>query len=259
MRPHAEPVNDLVSLKEQERIRQFVQRHLPGTDPFTHVPPHAVSAICEKHLVLQSLDIDHNVFTCPLVTSLSMSANAIPDSFEQCDTFPVIPSMSEEELRQSQRNDPAINEIIHQLETGETCPPIVRQEIPQLSILLRELNKLEFQNGILYRKRQVGEGTQHQLILPECLRPIVLKSLHDDMGHLGFDRTLDLTRTRFFWPKMASDIEQKIKSCSRFICRKTLPEKAAPLVNIQVIRPLELVCIDFLTIEPDRSMQRMSL
>lgn len=252
-RPHPEPVNDLVSLKEQERIRQFVHHHLPGTDPFTHVPSHAVNAICEKHLVLQPLDTNYDALTCPLVTSLSMSANAIPDSFEQCNGFPLIPSMSEEELRQSQRNDPAIKEIIHQLETGETSPPTVRQEIPQLSIFLRELSKLEFQNGILYRKRQIGDETQYQLVLPESLRPMVLKSLHDDMGHLGFDRTLDLTRTRFFWPKMALDVEQKIKSCNRCVCRKTLPEKAAPLVNIQVTRPLELLCIDFLTIEPDHS------
>uniref|UniRef100_A0A674PBA2 Gypsy retrotransposon integrase-like protein 1 n=1 Tax=Takifugu rubripes TaxID=31033 RepID=A0A674PBA2_TAKRU len=150
-------------------------------------------------------------------------------------------------------NDPVISQIIHQLETGETSPPTVRQEMPQLSIFLRELRKLEFQNGILYRKRQVGEENQYQLILPESLRAMVLQSLHDDMGHLGFDRTLDLTRARFFWPKMALDVEQKIKSCSRCVCRKTLPEKAAPLVNIQVTRPLELVCIDFLTIEPDRS------
>ncbi|CAI5658656.1 unnamed protein product [Oreochromis niloticus] len=154
-RPHLEPLNDLVSLKEQERIRQFVQHHLPGTDPFTHVPTQAVSAICEKHLVLQSLDTDH-ALACPLVTSLSMSVDAVPDSFDRCDAFPVIPSLSEEELRQSQTNDPAISEIIHQLETGETSPPTVRNEIPQLSILLRELNKLELQNGILYRKRQVG-------------------------------------------------------------------------------------------------------
>lgn len=250
-RPHLEPLNDLVSLKEQERIRQFVQHHLPGTDPFTHVPTQAVSAICEKHLV-QSLDTDH-ALACPLVTSLSTSVDAVPDSFDQCDAFPVIPSLSEEEIRQSQTNDPAISEIIHQLETGETSPPTVRNEIPQLSILLRELNKLELQNGILYRKRQVGEETQYQLVLPESLRSMVFKSLHDDMGHFGLDRTLDLTRTRFFWPKMASDIEQKIKSCSRCVCRKTLPERAAPLVNIQVTRPLELVCIDFLTIEPDRS------
>lgn len=111
----------------------------------------------------------------------------------------------------------------------------------------------ELQNGILYRRRQVDEEIQYQLILPESQRSIVLKSLHDDMGHLGFDRTLDLTRTRFFWPKMPQILNKKIKTCSRCVCRKTLREKAAPLVNIQVTRPLELLCIDFLTIELDCS------
>lgn len=52
---------------------------------------------------------------------------------------------------------------------------------------------------------------------------------------------------------MANDIEKKIKSCSWCVCQKALPEKAAPLVNIQVARPLELVCMDFLSIEPDCS------
>lgn len=32
--PHPEPVNDLVSLKEQEQICQFVKHNLPGTDIF---------------------------------------------------------------------------------------------------------------------------------------------------------------------------------------------------------------------------------
>ncbi|KAJ7991950.1 hypothetical protein DPEC_G00289170 [Dallia pectoralis] len=73
------------------------------------------------------------------------------------------------------------------------------------------------------------------------------------MGHMGKDRTLDLARARFYWPRMASDIERKVKMCNRCVLRKTLPERAAPLVNILTTRPLELVCMDFLSIEPDRS------
>lgn len=46
------------------------------------------------------------------------------------------------------------------------------------------------------------------------------------------------------------------KSCSQCVSRKTLQEKAAPLVNIKVIRPLELVCIDYLTIERDQSNRK---
>ncbi|KAB5581305.1 hypothetical protein PHYPO_G00174040 [Pangasianodon hypophthalmus] len=182
-----------------------------------------------------------------------MSTTAIPDSLESCNGFPVIPSVSEGDLRQQQRADPAICEILHLMETGKTPTPAVKKELSDLPIYLREMNKLEVRDKMLYRKRQIGNETHYQIVLPEKFRNMVMTSLHNDMGHLGFDRTLDLTRSRFFWPRMANDVEKWIKSCSRCVCRKALPEKAAPLANIQVSRPLELVCMDFLSIEPDRS------
>lgn len=91
----------------------------------------------------------------------------------------------------------------------------------------------------------------YQLVLPRVLRSSVLTSLHDEMGHLGIERTLDLARSRFYWPKMTSEVESKIKTCGRCVKRKKQPDKAAPLVNIRTIRPMELVCMDFLSLEPD--------
>uniref|UniRef100_A0A3B1JQK1 Gypsy retrotransposon integrase-like protein 1 n=2 Tax=Astyanax mexicanus TaxID=7994 RepID=A0A3B1JQK1_ASTMX len=252
-RPHAEPVNDLVSQKEEERIRQFIHHHLPESDEFTRLSTKTVSAVCEKHLVCPPVRTSERSPITPLVTSLAMTATAIPASLESCDGFPVIPSVSEEDLRQQQKADPAICEILHLMETGETPSPAVKRELPDLPIYLREVNKLEMRDDILYRKRQGCDETHYQIVLPEKYRAMVLTSLHDDMGHLGFDRTLDLTRSRFFWPRMANDVEKKIKSCSRCVHRKALPERAAPLVSIQVTRPLELVCMDFLSIEADRS------
>lgn len=66
--------------------------------------------------------------------------------------FPLIPSFSEEELRQEQRSDPAINQVIVQMETGRTPPPSVKAELPELPLLLRELNRMELWNGLLYRQ-----------------------------------------------------------------------------------------------------------
>ncbi len=50
---------------------------------------------------------------------------------------------------------------------------------------------------------------------------------------------------------MTLDIEQYIKTCGSFITRKTLPQKSAPLSHITSNGPLDLVCIDFLSLEPD--------
>ena len=44
-----------------------------------------------------------------------------------------------------------------------------------------------------------------QLVLPECYHGKVLKSLHDDMGHQGIERTLALLHERFYWPTMSQD------------------------------------------------------
>lgn len=87
---------------------------------------------------------------------------------------------------------------------------IVCQEgIPELCLLLREWNRLELLDSRLNRKGQENAQTIYQLLLPEELRPFVLKSLHDDIGHMGLERTLDLVRTQFYWPKMSVDVKKQ--------------------------------------------------
>lgn len=256
-RPHGNLVDDLASQKERERICQFTEHHLSNPENIDAVDQEVVHAICERQLVYHStaetLGSDANI---SLVESLALSADAVPDSFVQEERhggMSIVPLLSEVDIRNSQRSDQYISHVITQIESGEKPPPTLRKELPEIALLLREFNKLELLDGILYRIRHEGGNKHYQLVLPEDLRETVLTSLHDDMGHLGIERTLDLARARFYWPKMASDVENKVKTCSRCVCRKTLPEKAAPLVNIMTTRPLQLVCMDFLSIEPDRS------
>lgn len=104
---------------------------------------------------------------------------------------------------------------------------------------------------LLYRTCQSGGDVTYQLITPKSLRAAILKCLHEDIGYMGLERTLDLVRLRFYWPKLAADVENKIKSCRHCIRRKTHPERSAPFVNIQTTCPMELVCIDYLSLEPD--------
>nr|XP_048715732.1 uncharacterized protein LOC125640603 [Caretta caretta] len=71
-------------------------------------------------------------------------------------------------------------------------------------------------------------------------------------NHLGMERTLELIRSRFYWPRMAEDVRRKCETCARCVQRKTLPTRAAYLKNITSNKPLELVCIDFLSVEVDK-------
>ena len=56
-----------------------------------------------------------------------------------------------------------------------------------------------------------GKSCHSQLVLPEKHRKMVMESLHDDSGHLGFDKTYGLLKDRFYWPKMKSNVEEYCK------------------------------------------------
>lgn len=52
---------------------------------------------------------------------------------------------------------------------------------------------------------------------------------------------------------MVADVDRTIKTCGWCVRWKALTAKVAPLVNIKTCRPLELVYMDFLSLEPDNS------
>lgn len=56
---------------------------------------------------------------------------------------------------------------------------------------------------VLYRKRTVSGEDSYQLVLPKSYREVALEGLHDATGHMGVDRTMDLVRTRFYWPHVS--------------------------------------------------------
>ncbi|KAJ8353349.1 hypothetical protein SKAU_G00209160 [Synaphobranchus kaupii] len=86
---------------------------------------------------------------------------AITESFQSEGEhgLPVIPHMTERELRERQRADPNLRSVIGYLEAGETPPPRPRKEAPEVAILLREWNRLELRAGVLYRRKQSQDNT----------------------------------------------------------------------------------------------------
>ena len=102
--------------------------------------------------------------------------------------------------------------------------------------------------GVLYREVEINSEKRKQLVIPKKFVRNVLTRLHNDQGHPGRDRTLSLIKDRFYWPGSTRDVEDWIANCGRCVRRKTHPLRA-PLVNITTNQPLELVSMDFLTLE----------
>lgn len=123
------------------------------------------------------------------------------------------------------------------------------KESPEVRKYLRESNKFSLQNGILYRNIVLNNQNVRQLVLPASFRDTAFRLLHTNLGHHGRDRTLHLMRERFYWPGLEQDVSERIKTCDRCVKFKTPEKNFAELVNIQTFQPLDLLCIDFLSLE----------
>ena len=74
----------------------------------------------------------------------------------------------------------------------------LKKENAEVVQLIREWDRLAIRDNVLLRRRLTDGYETFQLILPAEFRNQALKGLHDDVGHPGRDRTLDLVRSRFY-------------------------------------------------------------
>ena len=94
-------------------------------------------------------------------------------------------------------------------------------------------------------------GKIKQLVLPHALKEKVLRSLHDELGHQGIERTLQLIRTRFYWPRTHADGEKWIKCCERCtLAKMPQPRIRTPMGSLLASQPLEVLAVDFTVLEP---------
>lgn len=116
-------------------------------------------------------------------------------------------------------------------------------------VLNRNFDRLFIENNILFKEIKIDDEIRKQLVVPANQIDFVLTEIHNKFGHPGRDRSLSLLKDRFFWPGMTQNVENWIKSCSRCVHRKSQTNQIAPLVNINTTYPLELVCMDYVTLE----------
>ena len=79
-----------------------------------------------------------------------------------------------------------------------------------------------------------------------------MKACHNDRGHLGLESSLNLLKDRFYWEGMTADMENHIQTCDRCLFLESTPQKTE-LCPITATYPLELIHMDFLTIESGKT------
>ncbi|XP_029104416.1 uncharacterized protein LOC114909432 [Scleropages formosus] len=227
----------------------------------SHVPPEAsqgrgampadsVQAICQMSSVRPP-----RYRHCRAIDLMGSSKGAVPKAYCNLSFLNIqqLPQLTPTDLSYSQQKDPCIGEVWHAV-NQKNAERANKVRHPDVSLLLKEWDKLQVVNSVLYRmSKPPNKPPRQQLLLPQEFRETVLQSLHDQSGHLGFEKTYGLLRERFYWPRMKTQVERYCKSCLRCIQRKTLPKRTAELSHLRSDGPMDLVCMDFLTIEPDSS------
>ena len=85
---------------------------------------------------------------------------------------------------------------------------------------------LVMRQGLLYRKvKRPGENVAcMQFVLLSKYRKMAIQGCHDDVGHMGAARSVNLLQDQFYLPEMAKEMTQHVRKCMRCNCFKKRAE-----------------------------------
>ena len=119
--------------------------------------------------------------------------------------------------------------------------------------LMYQFHRLILKDGVLHPLYIHNDVEYHQLVLPQRYHKKILQSLHNDLGHQGIDRMLDLLRERVYWPTMTQDASSWVEQCRR--CQVAKGDYNIPkpkFGHLIAHNPLDLVCLDFTKVDPSK-------
>ena len=232
----------------------FTIRYRPGksngdADALSRLPRH-YQELCSKETSTDTIDAVINGITVGKLghSTWITAINANNNQTNHTTSSKTVPLFSDADVLDAQLQDPVISHVLNFKQQGKKPPPEeLKMEPPDVKILLREWDRLYLAKSGILRHHSVDLD---QLVLPAKYRPLVLKELHNNMGHLGAERVFDLTRERFYWPRMHTQITEYVTQvCPCLKDRAPNIHTRAPLQNIASTMPLELISIDFLHLE----------
>ena len=168
------------------------------------------------------------------------------------DVFHQVPSTT---MAEHQAKDNQLAPVLEWVREGKspTKAAIYQVRSKNTRQLMYQFHRLILKDGVLHRLYIHNDVEYHQLVLPQRYHKKVLQSLHNDLGHQGIDRTLDLLRERVYWPTMTQDANSWVDQCRH--CQVAKGDYNTPkpkFGHLIAHNPLDLVCLDFTKVDPSK-------
>ena len=158
-------------------------------------------------------------------------------------------------MKEAQEEDVDISKTIRYVKSGKKPMLAQIRKIKSRPVrrYLRQFDRLVFRQGVLHRVYEQDGAKYHQLILPLEFRAQAMELLHGQQGHQAVERTLQLVRERFYWSTLLQDVTKWVKNCKRCQTAKgPYVDPDPPQGSIVANNPMDLLCIDFMKVDPSK-------
>ena len=238
-------------------LKQF--RHYLLGRPFhlytDHAPLQWLSAqkmegmLCRWSLAIQEYDFKI-VYRKGSSNSNADALSRLPP--ESCAVTIGLPHYSPTELHASQSNDDTLSAVRQARLSSPDTPQTTRWNKHPFHRYKQLWHQLKVVDGVLCR--QYTPSPMHQAVMVPILPPDLQKDAlirsHDapTAGHLGAEKTLERLRHDAFWINMAKDVEEYCRQCSTCQQSKLNMPQRAPLRNIPIGQPWQMIAVDILQV-----------
>lgn len=127
---------------------------------------------------------------------------------------------------------------------------ILQQKDPNIKDLMDRLEgnenpRYELQNGLVYKK----QGGQLLFVVPEGMEQNVLFRYHNEMGHIGTNKMIEVLKRTYWFPDLQRKCEEHVRNCLK--CISFAPVSGKPEGSLHPIPkgniPFETIHIDLWT------------
>ena len=162
---------------------------------------------------------------------------------------------------EAQKDDVTLSTVLSWLKAQKTDLKALLAEYASSEegrLILHNWQNFMVHQGALYL-HSTPKGETKDLLLfvaPKAHWVATLNGCHLDVGHQGCDCILSLLWEHFWWPGMTNQMQQSIKSCVHCLQHEGDLFKA-PLHPIVVTAPMDLLHVDFTSIEMTLELNRL--